>query len=282
MCEPADGDVVDAGARDGPDVGERDAAGHLQERRRVKGEGRRGPESYGFSDVSEAPVIQENRVRPCAQSSGKLPEIDHLDFNESSRSHALRFIDRDFNQCVSLRPSPPTLRPQVVGLDQDGFRKIRAMTLPSPRPDRLLLQRAQAGERLAGVEDHGARPAGALREGAGQRGDAGEVAEQVQRSPLRGEDGARPALDRQDGCPGRKPRAGTRVEPAPQRGVERGEGQRGYPDAGGDARRLGHDARPDAGVSRDHRARGDVALGGVFLERQADELECGCTIHLVS
>ena len=88
---------------------------------------------------------------------------------------------------------------EVVVLQQHPVGQVAAMVDTATGPDRGLLERAQAGRRLAGVPDAGVRrrSPGRVDEPARERGDAREVAEEVQRGALRGEDRASgPALGR--------------------------------------------------------------------------------------
>ena len=91
--------------------------------------------------------------------------------------------------------SKPAGEGDVVLLDQDRVVEAHAVVHPAAGADRGLLERAQQRRRLAGVEDHGApalRPR-RLDEAGGQGRDAGEVAEQVERDALAGEQAARRA-----------------------------------------------------------------------------------------
>ena len=60
---------------------------------------------------------------------------------------------------------------------------------------RVLLERAQAGRRLARVEDARGRALGQLDEAARERGDPAQAADEVERDALAGEDRPRRAFD---------------------------------------------------------------------------------------
>ncbi len=116
-------------------------------------------------------------------------------------------LDLD-RQAVSAADAPDGSRDaageaQVVVLDQDRVVEPDAVVRAAAAADGVLLERAQAGRRLARVED---RRAGALDRvdvAARQRRDAAEAAEQVERSALAGEHGARrPSTAR--AAPGRR------------------------------------------------------------------------------
>ena len=81
---------------------------------------------------------------------------------------------------------------QVVVLDQDGLGQAAPVVVPAAGPDRRLLQGPQPRRGLAGVEHPGGR-VGRLHRvdvAPGQGGHAGQVAEEVERGPLGGEDRA--------------------------------------------------------------------------------------------
>ena len=61
--------------------------------------------------------------------------------------------------------------------------------------NRVLLERAQPGRRLAGVEDRRAGARDRVDVAARERGDSGEAAEEIERRALAGEDRARGARD---------------------------------------------------------------------------------------
>ena len=70
-----------------------------------------------------------------------------------------------------------------------------AVVLPASAADGVLLERPQAGRRLASVEDDGAGPVDRVHESPCQRRDSAEPAEQVEGRPLAGEDGAGRSVD---------------------------------------------------------------------------------------
>src|SRR6266487_1225979 len=84
----------------------------------------------------------------------------------------------------SGRPGPAG-RADVVVLDQQGVAEAHAVVLAAAGADRVLGELAEAGEGLAGVADDRAGALDRRHERRGERGHAGEVAEQVQQRPLR-------------------------------------------------------------------------------------------------
>ena len=84
----------------------------------------------------------------------------------------------------------PAGQAQVVVLDEQRLAQVEAVVGSAAATDGVLLEIAQPGRGLARVQEHGA---GAVQFGhaAGrQSGDPGQPAEQVQGSPLAGQDGA--------------------------------------------------------------------------------------------
>ena len=114
------------------------------------------------------------------------------------------------------------------------------MVAPTPRGDRRLLQGPQPRRRLAGVEDAGAGAGDRLDEAGGQRRDAGEVAEEVERGALG---------DQQRRAPGRWP-------PAPRPGRRRATAPR---------RPACRRARPRTGASSPRPASSPKTTPGCFL-----------------
>ena len=69
------------------------------------------------------------------------------------------------------------------------------MVDPAAAADGVLLEGPQAGRGLARVEDRDAGAGDRVDEATGERGDAGQAAEEVERGSLAGEDRPRGALD---------------------------------------------------------------------------------------
>ena len=79
MGEAADRDAVDAGLGDGPDVGQRDAAGHLQNQCGIS-------QTHRFPNAWDRPVIKEDRVWPRMARCLKLSQVDDFNLDELSWS----------------------------------------------------------------------------------------------------------------------------------------------------------------------------------------------------
>ena len=138
-------------------------------------------------------------------------------------------------------------------------------------PHGLLLELAQPRRGLARVEDARAGALHRLDEAGGERGHAGQPAEEVERHPLAGEDSG-----------GRAGQLGQRPRLAPGAlGRQRGEGDRGVEPR---EHRLGHrqarrhaggpllDGRSRRGAGRDHGGGGQISRSEVLLEGDGDQV----------
>src|SRR5882724_6316778 len=160
----------------------------------------------------------------------------------------------------------------VVVLDQDAVEQGVPVVEAAPGAHCGLLQRPQARRGLAGVEQPGPGPGECLDVPAGERRDAAQPLQEVQRRPLAGEDSAQRAANAQHAL------ARTGFLPLTLEsfqlggGRERAEDARGGGHARDDQGLLGHDE------SRAARAGGNASLGGtvagahVLLEREREEL----------
>ncbi len=79
---------------------------------------------------------------------------------------------------------------KVVVLDEERLAEAHPVVRAAAAPDRVLLELAQTGSGLASVEQRGARPFEFGDASGGQRCDAAEAAEDVQRRPLARENGS--------------------------------------------------------------------------------------------
>ena len=157
---------------------------------------------------------------------------------------------------------------QVVVLDQDAVVEAEAMVRAAAAADGVLLELAQARRRLAGVEDRRAGAVDRVDVAAGERGDAAEAAEQVEREPLAREHRARRALETR----GDRPRldavavGGERLEGV---GAQLLEDGRGDVEAADHAGLLEQDRASQTCALVDHGVRGRVARADVLGEPAA-------------
>ena len=141
----------------------------------------------------------------------------------------------------------------MVLLDQDRVVEAHAVVSAAARGNRRLLERPQARRGLPRVEDRCIRPPHRVDESGGERGDPGQVAEQVERRPFGCEERSRRAA--REGHIGRH-----RVSPPPLRlqpleALRAGLGKRlgGGLEAEEDPGLLLRDACPGARTRRDGR-----------------------------
>ena len=126
----------------------------------------------------DAHVVEQQEVGAGAERVGDLVEVAALDLDREIGLGPARAVD-GLGEAAG--------QGDVVLLDQDRVVEAHAVVAPAARRDRGLLQLAQPRRRLAGVEDAGAGPGDRLDEARGEGGDAREVAEEVERGPLGGE-----------------------------------------------------------------------------------------------
>ena len=159
----------------------------------------------------------------------------------------------------------------VVVLDQDRVVEAVAVVGAAAAAHGVFLQRAEAGRRLAGAGDARLRMGDRIGHGARRRGDAGQMAEEVEGGAFGGEDGAGGA-----GYRGDRRAGGDRVAIRDRgreadRRIESGEGGLGEGEAGYGAGLARGDHRACPGFGGDRRHGGDVAGAAEILgERQPD------------
>jgi len=126
-------------------------------------------------------VVEEDARRLLGQRLLELLDVAHLDVDLRVRIRLTR--------C-------PKGRPDAVGQSQVGVLDEHRVIEPHPvvhraaLPGRVLLEGAQPGGRLAGVEDLGLGALDGLDEPRGEAGDAAQMLEEVERHPLAAEHGA--------------------------------------------------------------------------------------------
>ena len=167
-------------------------------------------------------------------------------------------------------PMPPG-EPLVVVLDQDGGVEPGAMVGAAAAAHGVLLEDAQRRRGLAGIED-GDAARGRVDEARGQRGDARQPLQEVQRDPLGGEQGPGPSGHFGHRLAGFAARAVAPAHGEHRVGVELPECRLGDPDAGDDQRRLGDDDAARLHRRVDRRRAGDVAAADVLGEGAGDQV----------
>ena len=259
MGERADRDQLDAGGGDPGHRLEVDAPGCLEPRRRPGGVAgaNRGPQ------LTLVHVVEQQPVGACGQRLGDLVGVAALDFDLELGVGGGGELDG---------AADPAGDRDVVLLDQDRVVEAHAMVAPAAGGHRALLERAQTGGRLAGVEDHGTATADRVDVTRREGRHPGKVGEQVERSALAGEQAPGRAADQRD-------LGGDRVAPLAldHQPVER-VGARLSKDLLGDVEAEHHtglllnQVGAGTGRGRDRRLRGHVTGAEVLGERPADEV----------
>ena len=144
----------------------------------------------------------------------------------------------------------------MVVLDQCGVRQRQPVVAAATGAHRVLLQGPQAGGGLAGVAYDGPGALDGVGPAAGQRGDPGQVTQQVQRAALGGQQGTDLAAGRQDRL--------ADLDPATVGGrgqldvADDIQDSHRHPDPRHDASGTGHERCRTAQVRRHSRHAGDV------------------------
>jgi hypothetical protein len=208
-------------------------------------------------------VVEQQPGRAGRKRRVDLRGVAHLDRQRQVRPRGAG---------AAHRLGDPAGERRVVLLDEDGVVEAGAVVDAAAVRDRRLLEPPQPRRGLARVEDlrHPARSAHRRHHARGQRRDPRQAAEEVQRSPLGGQQRPRVALDDE-----RDPR----LPPHPLRpgldvggGIQPAEHARGDLEAGDDAGRLLGDRGAPAGARLDGGGGGGVAVADVLGEGGVDEL----------
>ena len=181
---------------------------------------------------------------PAASASRTWSSVSHLDLHRKRRR-------RRASRSTATRSS--RRRARWLSLIEDRVVEPEAVVAAAAARDRVLLERAQPGRRLARVEDLGAGALDGVHVPARERGDAGEAAEEVERRALAGQDRRGAAREARDDRPAvdRVAVGGERFEA--QVGIERVEDVAGDVEAADDAGLLHEDLRRAGRIGGDDR-----------------------------
>jgi hypothetical protein len=255
LGDPADRDVGDSGLRLGSDRFEGDSAARL-------GGDPPGDPRHRLAQRRHVHIVEQEVGSPGRQR--RLDLVDPVDLDDDSPNPRRRGSAHRFGH--------PAGDGDVIVLDHRRIPKAHAVVAGAAHPGGVFLERAQAGEGLAGVEKHRAGARDRLDIAPGEGGDAGEVLDDVEGGALGGE--------QRPGAPAKAKEIGARfdrIAVANERfdlhpGIERAEEGLGDRQAGGDDRLAAVHHPREARVGRDHRLRRDVAgLPQVLGQSLADE-----------
>lgn len=124
----------------------------------------------------------------------------------------------------------------MVVLDEDGIIKRETVIHAAAGAHGVFFQRPEAGRRLAGAGDRGLGAGDSRGDFCGNGGDAGQVAEKIQRRALRRQKPAGRAFDRRDDIAGHHGRSILNVPCHYDRRVHKLEGKLRRIETGDDAR----------------------------------------------
>ena len=162
----------------------------------VEGDAARGLERHAPGDQGDGlpqerrrHVVEQDPVGARRECLGDLVERVALDLDRQARAGGAQPLDGVADAGAQA---------QVVVLDEDPVVQSEAMVRRASAGHGALLERAQARRRLARVQDRRAGALHGLDVAPRERGDARHAREQVERSALARQHGARGSLDRRD------------------------------------------------------------------------------------
>ena len=257
MGNPADGDDVDAGGGNLTNRLRSNAARRL-------GNGTATRHGDGADEIGDRHVVEQHDIGACAERLVELFNRVHLDFQCDQMAER--------RACRLDGGSDATGDRAVVVFDEHGVVQTEPVVRSTAHPNSVFLERAEAGRRLPGAHDAGlARLGHRLDDGSGQGGDAGQVAQQVERGPFGRQQDTRRTLEFDNGGAGRHIRAIAHGRLMPHRTQEE-EGAERRSKPADPSILAGHDASPSGDIGPDDRVGGDVAgrpqVDGQFLADQ--------------
>ena len=207
---------------------------------------------------------------------GHIVEEDDIDAERGNFSDLMEAVGFDFEDDVGVEGAggldgvgkcpPMPHEGEVIVLDEKLVVEADAMIRAATAADGVLLQHAEAGSGLAGIEDLGAGPGDGIDVAAGLGGDAGELLDEVEGAALGGEDGGGGTADFEDGVAFLQGGAVLIYCGEDQGNVCLAEDLLGNGESGEDARFLGEDAGGGLDFRRDAGAGGDVGRAAVLAE----------------
>ena len=180
MGQRTDGDQVGAGLGDCANSVERHAAGNFELNFRSR-------ERARLANIVERHVVEQDRVGAGFKCFLNLREGLAFDFDfERMRRDSTGTLDR-FRHGAGSR--------DMVFLDQHAAVETKAMVMPAADADRVLFDDAQAGMRLAGVDNLGVSSRDRIDERARRGRDSGEELHKVERGAFADEQSRELAFD---------------------------------------------------------------------------------------
>ena len=256
--------IVDAGLGDRPHGVEAHAARRFQ--RNASGD-----ELHRFAHLIERHVV----------------EHDDIGFRRDGFAHLFEPVafDLDLDQTRHVRTGAfhrlgdAPGDGDVIVLDHHAAVETEAMIGAAAAGHRMLLQHAQAGRGLAGVDQLRPGALDGVHPARGLGGDAGEVLDDIERSALDGEQAARRAGHGQQRRLRRAARAVLGLDLDLDVGVVAPEAGGGNVDASQRQILPRIHVEGGLGVRLDHRQRGEVAVADVLFEPEIDQAIDGVEIQ---
>src|SRR5208283_5369836 len=270
MREQADRDEIDAGLGVGANVLQTNSAGAFQGNTRF----------YRRTALNRAThllgrhIVEQDGFGAVGESVLEFVEGTHFDFDGLRAPAILYRALQHGNDAACQR--------DVIVLDKNSVGKIEAVILPAAAAHRVLVDHAEAGSGLPGVEDAGLRAGDSLDEFARESRDAAHTLQKVENHALTRQNHARIVADHRDRLAlmkthsienfGMPSNFIVRSNGAVERGVDI-ENAADAANAGENAILLGQNRRRGALIRVDAGVAGGVARSPVFEQRVLEN--CG-------
>ena len=219
---------------------------------------------HGHPHLHEVHVVQQDDVRARSQGLLHLLQSVGLDFDRALWVLIARAFDRR-SDGVRRRVSQ---RGKMIVLDEHLVEQTEAVVMAATARHRVLLQPAQAGRGLAGVENPRAGPLDRRDKLIRQGRDAGKALNKIKRDAFRAEDRPRRTLNLQQRLPCFHPIALPGHAGRPRGGRKPSKNRLRQWQSGYHHRLASAHHGLPAGAFGNGRQRGDVAAADVFSQRQ--------------
>ena len=259
MGEGTDGDLVDAGGRDGGDGVEVHAAAGFEENVLFA--------AYfdGCTELFVRHVVEKDEVDVAeAAEEADLIEGIGFDFDENVRGAFFGLVDG------ALESGGVAGDGEVVVLGQHAVEEAEAVVGAAAGADGEAFEFAESGGGFAGVEDEGFGAVHRVNKAAGEGGDAAEALEEVERGAFGRKEGAGRTVGGEDEGAGGELVAVVFLEGDFDGGIDLAEDLRGGGGAGEGGGFLGDEADGGTMLRGDKALGGDVAGAEVFSEGSPD------------
>jgi hypothetical protein len=221
-------------------------------------------------------VVEKNPLRLCGERLLQL--LEPVDFNLDRDAGAKRADGgRRFGQCSPLSSN----RFAVVVLDHRHRSEVAPVIGAATAPDCVLLEVAQAGGGLPGVQDADAGAGNRIDEGPRQGCGAAHPLQEIQRHTLRLEERPHRSLDGRKMAPPGEPVPVLHVRGGPAAAVEKAEAGRRHVEPCRDAAFFCEERRPALQAGVHDRERRNIVERAVFVEGSSHHRLNHCRVERI-